>query len=96
MKLLITGGTGFIGQHLITALLKQNHQITVLSRQPDTLTKRYREQVRSMTSLDEWQADDRYHAVINLAGAPIVDRRWTDRQKQLIWDSRILLTEKTD
>ena len=94
MKLLITGGTGFIGQHLVAALLKQNHQITVLSRQPDTLKKRYRERVRSMTSLDEWQADDTYHAVINLAGAPIVDRRWTDHQKQLIWDSRILLTEK--
>ena len=34
MRILITGGTGLIGQHLCKALLAEGHQLTVLSRHP--------------------------------------------------------------
>jgi uncharacterized protein (TIGR01777 family) len=47
-----------------------------------------------MHSLDEWRPDSRFDAVINLAGEPIIDKPWTERRKQFLWDSRVALTEK--
>ena len=38
MRILITGGTGLIGRHLCKALLTEGHQLTVLSRQPETVS----------------------------------------------------------
>jgi hypothetical protein len=45
-----------------------------------------------MASLSEWQPSQAFNAVINLAGEPIVDKRWTAQRKQLLWDSRVTLT----
>ena len=51
-------------------------------------------EVQAMSSLNEWQPDRTFDAVINLAGEPIVDAYWSARRKQLLRDSRITLTEK--
>jgi uncharacterized protein (TIGR01777 family) len=94
MRILITGGTGLIGRHLCMALLAEGHQLTVLSRHPETVAVKCGASVRAMAALEEWRPDRTFDAVINLAGEPIVDEVWTDRRKQALRDSRIALTEK--
>ncbi len=94
MRILMTGGTGLIGRHLCAALTAAGHDLTVLSRHPESVQEKCGSKVRSIASLDEWTPDQAYDAVINLAGEPIVDARWTDRRKQKLLDSRIGLTKK--
>jgi uncharacterized protein (TIGR01777 family) len=94
VHILITGGTGLIGRQLCTALLADGHELTVLSRNPNTVPGKCGAGVRAMASLDDWQPERNFDAVINLAGEPIVDARWTGQRKQALWDSRITLTEK--
>lgn len=93
MNILITGGTGLIGRKLCAALLAKGHEITVLSRSPDSVKAKCGEAVQAMATLDEWTPETAFDAVINLAGEPIVDARWTDQQKQRLWQSRVSLTE---
>ncbi len=93
MHILITGGTGLIGRQLCKALLAEGHELTVLSRNPDAVPAKCGANVRAMASLDEWQPGRTFDAVINLAGEPIVDARWTEQRKQVLWDSRVTLTE---
>lgn len=94
MKILLTGGTGFIGKALINSLLQSEHQITVLSRNPQQVAELCGKSVSALGRLDELSAEDHFDGVINLAGAPIFDQRWTDDRKQIIWDSRVKLTEQ--
>ncbi|MFZ2724678.1 MAG: TIGR01777 family oxidoreductase [Methylococcaceae bacterium] len=94
MEILITGGTGLIGRALCTALLKAGHDLTVLSRKPESVTIKCGTQVKAMQSLEQWHAEMRFDAVINLAGEPIIDAPWTDQRKKRLWDSRVTLTEK--
>ena len=74
MHILLTGGTGLIGQHLCQFWLGQGHRLTVWSRRPEQVPKLCGSGVRGIAQLDELQADDHLDAVINLAGAPIADR----------------------
>lgn len=87
MKIFITGGTGFIGAALCKALVAKGHQLTVLSRQSKTDTQAVRF-VKNFANLDG------IDAVINLAGEPIFDKRWTALQKQKLLNSRVELTQK--
>ncbi|MEX6501746.1 TIGR01777 family oxidoreductase [Pseudomonas zhanjiangensis] len=93
MHILLTGGTGLIGRALCRQWGQQGHQLTVWSRTPEKVASLCGEQVRGVGVLDEvgMQSVD---AVINLAGAPIADRPWTRKRKQLLWASRITLTEQ--
>jgi uncharacterized protein (TIGR01777 family) len=93
MRILITGGTGLIGRQLCTALLAQGHELTVLSRRPETVASKCGENVRAMASLDAWTPELAFDAVINLAGEPIVDAYWSDKRKQVLLDSRVALTQ---
>lgn len=93
MKILITGGTGFIGKSLCRALLAQGHDVTVFSRQPeDRVRSLCGASVSAMSDLRSLPAEIRYDAVINLAGEGIADRRWSEARKQQLWDSRIGVT----
>ena len=93
MHIFITGGTGLIGRQLCKSLLAQGHELTVLSRNPASVPAKCGAGVHAMAGLDEWQADQTFDAVINLAGEPIVDARWTVQRKQVLWDSRVSLTK---
>lgn len=94
MNILITGGTGLIGRHLCKALLAEGHHLTVFSRHPETVAAKCGDGVSAIASLDEWQPEQVFDAVINLAGEPIVDAYWSAKRKQVLWDSRVTLTEK--
>ena len=93
MHILITGGTGLIGRKLCKALLTQGHELTVFSRKPATVAVKCGASVQAMSSFTEWDNRIAFDAVINLAGEPIVDARWTTHRKQVLWDSRITFTE---
>jgi len=94
MNILMTGGTGFIGSALTKELVNQGHSVTVLSRNPDKVAKLCGSGVQALGSLSLINANDRYQAIVNLAGAPIVGARWSQARKQEIRDSRIGLTEQ--
>jgi uncharacterized protein (TIGR01777 family) len=94
MNIFITGGTGLIGRALCKALLAEGHHITVLSRQPESVAVVCGASVEAIATLDALQTAHKFDAVINLAGEPIADKFWSDRQKKQLWDSRIALTEK--
>ena len=47
-----------------------------------------------LADLAELSATDYFDALINLAGMPIADRRWSEQRKQLLWESRVTLTEQ--
>lgn len=88
MRVLITGGSGFIGQALTKALLARKDQVVILSRSPERVESQPGLQAVARLEQIEGPVD----AVVNLAGAPIVDRRWSDKRKQLLRDSRIQTT----
>jgi hypothetical protein len=94
MHILITGGTGLIGRQLCKALLAHGQQLTVLSRTPTTVAAKCGAAVKAISSLDEWLPSLHFDVVINLAGEPIADAHWSAKRKQLLWDSRIGITEK--
>ncbi len=95
MRILITGGTGFIGESLTRALVEGDHEVTVLTRAlregrmpPHGVSL----VVGDPTRPGSWQDEIAGHqAVINLAGASIF-APWTARNKQRIIASRVLTT----
>ncbi len=91
MKIIIAGGTGFIGSALVSQLRNKGHEIILLSRGdrtgPDNLLHYLKWDGRT---LGPWADEmERADAVINLAGEPIVNKRWTPEQKRMIVNSRI-------
>lgn len=98
MKVAVTGGTGFIGSCLVKRLLSDGHQVSILTRHPDT-AKRIFPQVEAIaytpTVSGAWQqAISGCDGVVNLAGEPIASGRWTPKVKQEILASRQLGTQK--
>jgi len=92
--ILITGGTGFIGSHLVALLLKQGHYITILTRNPD----KYSEDAKNLTytGWDESILDQvgKADVIINLAGENIFGQRWTDEVKRRLLNSRVDTTQQ--
>ncbi len=85
MNILITGGTGFIGQALVPRLLQAGHRVSILSRSRhrDTAVCTY------LRSLEELPAESPPDAVINLAGASLAGKRWTRAFKAELVASRV-------
>jgi hypothetical protein len=86
MRVLITGGTGFVGQALCPRLSAAGHEVVVLTRH--SIPRLPRGVASAITRLDELDAGE-FDGVINLAGAPIGDARWTDSRRKLLLDSRV-------
>lgn len=90
MKILITGGTGFIGSSLVKELSLSGYELIVLSRD--------KHENKNGISFIQWESESLREAiskadiVINLAGEPLANKRWTSEQKKLIYDSRIAAT----
>jgi uncharacterized protein (TIGR01777 family) len=90
---LITGATGLIGQALCQRLLNNGETVFALSRNCQAAKKILGSQVQCAESVDELPANSHIDVVINLAGAPIVDKRWTEDRKQKLLDSRVVYTQ---
>jgi uncharacterized protein (TIGR01777 family) len=91
MKILITGGTGFIGSTLCSRLLEdKKHDVILLSRFPEKVKPPF----LSITNLGQLEKGVVIDIVINLAGESIANKRWTVQQKKRIISSRIDTTQK--
>lgn len=93
MHIFITGVTGLIGYHLCQRLENQ-HKITALVRNPAQAQTCFPAKIQLITAIDQLLAFPPVDAVINLAGEPIFARRWTEKQKQILMESRLQLTQK--
>jgi uncharacterized protein (TIGR01777 family) len=103
MKVAVTGATGFVGNRLVERLNAEGHGVVVLTRNLDRGKRVFptsafpKVEVVAYTPLEsgEWQAViSGCDGVVNLAGEPIAEGRWTPQRKQAILDSRKIGTEK--
>ncbi len=99
MKILITGGTGFVGQRLVKKLYQSGHEAVITTRN----AQRARAKEDTQAHFVEWDyknedfpsgALEGIDGIINLMGENISNKRWSDSQKKKIYDSRVLATKK--
>ncbi len=98
MRVLMTGATGLIGRELGKLLAARGDTLACLVRDP----QRARQQLPFPATCYGWdhrravppEALAGVDAIVNLAGEPVADKRWTDAQKDLIRDSRVLGTRQ--
>src|SRR5450432_4503472 len=98
MRIIVAGGSGFIGRHLITSLVADGHIVTVLTRaHPESRVAS--EGVLHYVHWNPYTCDSRLtevlsgaDALINLAGANIGSKRWTKRRKATLLKSRVSAT----
>lgn len=91
MNILITGASGFVGSQLVKRLSPQ-HQLCLLSRKPQSAAAKLGTKHRYISHLKDFTNLDAFDAVINLAGEPITQKRWSSKQKERICQSRWELT----
>ena len=103
MKVAITGASGFVGSRLVEKLHTEGNQVVVLTRNlaaaqkvfPDSSFPNVEVIAYTPTQSGSWQqAIASCDGVVNLAGEPIADGRWTAERKQEILNSRKLGTQK--
>jgi uncharacterized protein (TIGR01777 family) len=90
MKIVVAGGSGFLGSALVRAMRQAGDDVAILTRNP----RSEHDVAWTPGSTDAaWtHAVHGADAVVNLAGASIADRRWTTARKGAIRDSRIRAT----
>jgi uncharacterized protein (TIGR01777 family) len=92
MNYLITGGTGLIGRAFIESLPKNTSQITVYTRDKVNAKKLLGSSIKCIDELSIIDIENS-DAILNLAGEPIADKRWSDSQKEQICQSRWNITQ---
>lgn len=92
----VTGGTGFVGHHLVQQLVDMGYRVVIFTRDMHKVSRQDKVNY-SFWSPSEKKFDVRYlkelDAVIHLAGAGVADKRWTKKRKQEIVNSRVQSTE---
>jgi uncharacterized protein (TIGR01777 family) len=90
MKILLTGGTGFIGKPLRKELVADDHEVIILTR----ARKESSESLRFVQW--DWNMPGNLtelvtgvDVVINLTGEPVINKRWSEKQKKILLKSRI-------
>jgi uncharacterized protein (TIGR01777 family) len=95
LRILVAGGTGFIGQAFIESRLELGDKITVVGRDKTKIVRCF---TNSVTAL-QWQELNletikNTDVIVNLAGANIGDKRWTKKRKKIILNSRVNTTQQ--
>jgi uncharacterized protein (TIGR01777 family) len=98
MRILMTGATGLIGRELGKALASRGDKLVCLVRDLSTARRR----LPFPATCHAWdhtrpvpaEALHEVEAVVNLAGEPVADTRWTPAKKALIRDSRVQGTQR--
>ena len=105
MRLLLLGCTGFIGEELVPTLLKEGHELFIVSRKNIDSLKinipldKYKFLKIDLSKKQNWGNENLLNnlrdsdGIINLIGEPIADKKWTDSQKEEIEKSRINSTK---
>ena len=99
MRILLVGCSGFVGRALVPLLLEQGHRLTLVSRSARPLPALEHPQLQRLQAdpaqAASWQQTELQQAlaaaeaVVNLAGEPIAEKRWSPAHVQLLHDSRI-------
>ncbi|MBV7506424.1 TIGR01777 family oxidoreductase [Bacillus sp. sid0103] len=91
MKITIAGGTGFVGKALMSQLVKNNHEVIILTR--GLKDKNTTDRIQYVQWLTEhtstWHELEGTDIFINLAGESINGGRWTEQRKEKIVTSRL-------
>ena len=104
MRIVIAGGSGFLGRALSVRLRTAGHDVVVLtrdgaqhrrrgSRDTESRAVRYAHWTPNGEAGDWAKEIDGADALVNLAGAGIADKRWSAARKRVLWSSRILSTK---
>ena len=90
MKVLIAGGSGFMGWHLTQSLTADSHQVWVLSRNPSKNIAGAQIVLWDGQTTNGWaQLLEEMDAVVNLSGLSLHSWPWTKRKKQRFHNSRV-------
>jgi hypothetical protein len=97
MKVVVAGGSGFVGSAVARSLLDAGHAVTVLTRSAGTARARLDPRVELVEwdghSAEAWErAIDGAGGVVNLAGESLAAQRWTQERKQQLRASRVQAT----
>ncbi len=105
MRLLLLGCTGFVGKELVPALLKEGHELCIISRKNINKLKiniplnKFKFLKVDLSKKQNWKNENllsnlrNSDGIINLIGEPIADKKWTNKQKDEIEKSRINSTQ---
>ena len=91
--LLITGGTGFLGQRICQQALANGYRVAVLTRNKARAAGLLPAGVQCYESLGKITDLDRLSCVINLVGEPLVHGRWNKARKKEFFSSRVGITQ---
>lgn len=91
-RILVAGGTGFIGAPLCRLLIGQGHRITVITRDMGKAAKQFRGRVTLVENIDSLTELDGFDAIVNLTGEGVA-QRWTEAAKERVLQSRLQTTQ---
>jgi len=92
--ILVTGGSGFIGRHFCWEAERLGWSIIVLSRSVKKARKVLPKSTQIISRLDEISSDVNIDTIVNLAGEPLADKRWSESRKKQFFISRSGFTNK--
>lgn len=88
MNVLVTGGTGFVGNVLVDMCRARGDSITIVTRDPKNVKA-----PRNDAMYERWLPDlAPFDAIVHLMGESVAGKRWTDEQKEKLRSSRIPTT----
>ena len=92
LKILIAGGSGFVGRQLSQMLIQNGYEVAWLTRGKSTQNQIKTFNWDIKTGFIDEQAIAFADVIVNLAGAGVADKKWTKTYKQELFDSRITAT----